>query len=239
MPMYNDEKIVSQWNWKNFAKIIIIIIVLLYVIRAFYSTYTANSIIGIASNIVPTQEAHVKKLNEEGRAEVKKIQDEMIQGANAIEENASHLVGKLASFEKEFTESLEAEYAKIRERHRKQYIREFLDSHFHYYDVTLYEADRKKFMDSWHYSLPDYVQYDELRKTALKCHIARHNHYESLNYKNMVAQLKTEHQEKRIRSLQKPNYWKWPLTKDQLETIYLHPIPVFDVITLQGQCIDV
>jgi hypothetical protein len=195
-----------------------------------------NSVNGMASTILSTQDEHFKKLDEDSKDAIKKIHNEMINGAQSLEDNANNLENKLTSFEKDFTESLETEYAKIREHHRKQYIKEFLNRHFHSYDVALYEADRQKSMDKSHHRLPDYMQFDALRKKAIQCHIERHNFYEQIKYKNTIAQLKVEHKDKHIKFTQKPNYWKWPLTEDQLADIYLHPVPVFSVITLGGQC---
>lgn len=235
--MYTDEKINTQWNWQNIIKILLVIIVSLYIVRTIYSVYSAHSVMSMTSDIISLKKKQFNKLNNESNDQISKVQNGISDGIKSIEQNAKHVEDKMTDFSKNFNESLEKELTKMRERHRREYIENFLNDHFYYYDVALYESDRKKAIESTHYTLPDYAQYDALRNKALQCHIERHNHQEEVNYKNAIAELKFEHNEKHISKIPKPDYWKWPLTKGQHSTISLHPIPVFGVMTLEGRCI--
>lgn len=233
---YQNEKF-SHLNWQKIIKYGVIILFSVFIVRMVYSIYIAHMIFGTASSMISTQAANMDKLHAKNQADVRDIQNKMQDGIQSMKEHADNFDDKFAKFADDFTSSLQAEYYRIDERNRRDAIYDFLNHHFKSYDADLYEIDRKKFIAANHYDVPDYVKYDELRSAVYKCNMNRHNQDEMRRYKNKVARLKAEHQEKLVKSVPKPDYWQWPLSKEQMNKIaddaFLYP---FSIISLEGQC---
>lgn len=234
--MQQNHDLFPVWKWRKIITISMIIIFAIFVTRMIYSIYITNMLFNTASNMIAAQESQMDKLSFDSKLEANDIQREIKVGIRSMKENAEKLDNNFTTFERDFSESLQAEYDRIDRRRRITDIRNFLDQHFRYYDQALYEQDRKKFIATTHYDVPNYAKYNELRDAVIKCHMDDHNQRAERNYRNHIAQLKAEHDSKLIQSVKRPVYWQWPLSKDQIDSISVGYLTPFDFITLEGKC---
>jgi hypothetical protein len=238
--MYDGNKNIFKWDWQNVVKLGVAVIVILTILRAVYSIFMVNDDIRLVSNIVSAQETQSKILHQEGDAEIRKVQSGLANGAKEMEGHAKQFESKMDNFYKDFSDSLQAELDRRESERRRDYIRHFLETHVDFYDAALYESDRKKAIGERHYPLPDYKQYSEMRETAMRCHVQFHNKEEEKRYRNKIAQLKTEHKDKLIPSVPKPDIWKWPLASEKSTKIKTdHYNLIFLMVTSKGQCRNV
>lgn len=238
--MFDHNKAIFELDWQTLIKAGVGIIVVFYIFETICSLYLFNDVIDTTSSILSRQESQLKNLNLEADAEVKRVQDGMTNGVKEMQAGAMNLDGKIANFSKDFNDSLQAELNKVAKRRQREYISEFLERHVDYYDSNLYDTDRNKSIAETNYPIPDYKQYVVLRESAIQCHVKLHNTQEETIYMNEIARLKSEHKEKSISSITKPDYWKWPLTTELWSKITTEEYRrIFILLTPEGRCRNV
>ena len=235
--MSTENESFIQFEWRQWVKYGMAVIVLLYILRAIYLVYQANAVMGMMTEMATKQQHQFKQLNQTVDDGVKEVQDGLINGAAEMSQQANEFQKKLDNFAKEYAEGFEEAKEKLDESIRRKTVNRFLEDNVTDFDKVFYEQSRKKFIQISHYDVPDYEHYNQLRDKAMQCHLLGRNQEAMTNYRNQIAEMKAGHRSDLINSVPMPEQWRWPLSYVQSHQLMLENFEhFFIVLTKEGDC---